>query len=79
VFRKRRMIAYERLLMDIIRGNQTLFMRRDEVTEAWRWIDPIRAAWEQYEYAPVPYEAGTWGPTEANALMSRDGLKWHED
>lgn len=78
VFRKRRMIAYERLLMDIIRGNQTLFMRRDEVAQAWNWIDPIRVAWEQYEYAPIPYEAGTWGPVEANALMSRDGLKWHE-
>ncbi len=79
VFQKRRLIAYERLLMDIVRGNQTLFMRRDEVAEAWRWIDPIRAAWEQYDYAPVPYEAGTWGPVEANALMSRDGLKWAEE
>jgi len=78
VFRKRRMIAYERLLLDIIRGNQTLFMRRDEVAAAWHWIDPIRAAWEQYDYKPVPYEAGTWGPHDARALISRDGLKWNE-
>jgi len=78
VFRKRRMIAYERLLLDIVRGNQTLFMRRDEVAAAWHWIDPIRQAWEQYEYAPVPYEAGSWGPADARALISRDGLKWNE-
>ena len=79
VFKKRQMIAYERLLMDIIRGNQTLFMRRDEVDAAWAWIDPIRAAWEQYKVAAKPYTAGTWGPSAATALISRDGLKWHED
>ncbi len=79
VFQKRKMIAYERLLMDVIRGNQTLFMRRDEVAAAWAWIDPIRAAWEQYQYSPKSYTAGTWGPSAANALISKDGLRWNED
>ena len=79
VFQKRRLIAYERLLLDIIRGNQTLFMRRDEVDAAWAWIDPIHAAWDQYQYRPRPYTAGTWGPPAANALISREGLKWNED
>ena len=79
VFQKRKMIAYERLLMDIIRGNPTLFMRRDEVAAAWAWIDPIQEAWEQYQYSPKSYTAGTWGPGAANALISKDGLRWHED
>lgn len=79
VFKKRQMIAYERLLMDIIRGNQTLFMRRDEVAAAWHWIDPILEAWSTHNYSPVSYEAGTWGPAESNALLSRDGLKWFEE
>lgn len=79
VFQKRKMIAYERLLLDVIRGNQTLFMRRDEVSAAWAWIDPIRAAWQQYQYSPKSYTAGTWGPSAANALISKDGLRWNED
>ena len=76
---KRRMIAYERLIMDVVRGVPTLFMRRDEVAAAWAWIDPIRAAWDQYQYRVKPYTAGTWGPTSASALISRGGMKWHED
>lgn len=79
VFQKRKMIAYERLLLDIIRGNPTLFMRRDEVAAAWAWIDPIREAWEQYEYSPKSYTAGTWGPGASDALISKDGLRWHEE
>lgn len=79
VFQTRRMIAYERLLLDVIRGNQTLFMRRDEVVAAWNWIDPIREAWSQYQYRPKSYTAGSWGPGAANALISREGLKWNED
>ena len=59
--------AYERLLMDVIRGNATLFMRRDEVEAAWRWIDPIREAWNQMDEPPRPYLAGTWGPAAAIA------------
>ena len=71
--------AYERLLMDVVRGNPMLFMRRDEVEAAWAWIDPIRAAWEAGSEAPKPYTAGTWGPSAAVALIERDGRTWHED
>ena len=71
--------AYERLLMDVVRGNPTLFMRRDEVEAAWRWIDPILAAWQGSDEPPKPYAAGTWGPSAAVALIERDGRTWHED
>jgi glucose-6-phosphate 1-dehydrogenase len=71
--------AYERLLLDVIRGNQTLFMRRDEVETAWRWIDPIVEAWGHAADGPRPYTAGTWGPTASVALIERDGRTWHED
>ena len=71
--------AYERLLMDVIRGNATLFMRRDEVEAAWRWIDPIREAWSQMNEPPRPYFAGTWGPAAAIALVERDGRSWSEE
>jgi glucose-6-phosphate 1-dehydrogenase len=71
--------AYERLILDVIRGNQTLFMRRDEVEAAWAWIDPIAEAWEKSSEAPKPYAAGTWGPTAAIALIERDGRTWHDD
>jgi glucose-6-phosphate 1-dehydrogenase len=71
--------AYERLILDVIRGNQTLFMRRDEVEAAWAWIDPIAEAWEKSSDAPKPYAAGTWGPTAAIALIERDGRTWHDE
>lgn len=71
--------AYERLLMDVVRGNQTLFMRRDEVEAAWAWIDPILAAWEAGRDTPKAYTAGSWGPSAAVALIERDGRTWHED
>ncbi len=78
-FHARNPDAYERLLLDVIRGNQTLFMRRDEVEAAWRWIDPIRDAWETSATAPKPYVAGSWGPSAAIALIERDGRTWHEE
>ena len=71
--------AYERLIMDVVRGDQTLFMRRDEVEAAWKWIDPIRAAWNSADETPRPYTAGSWGPTTAIALIERDGRTWLED
>ncbi|MFC3551929.1 glucose-6-phosphate dehydrogenase [Lysobacter cavernae] len=71
--------AYERLLMDVVRGNAMLFMRRDEVEAAWDWIDPIRNAWQASSDAPKPYTAGSWGPSAAVALIERDGRTWHED
>jgi glucose-6-phosphate 1-dehydrogenase len=71
--------AYERLLMDVVRGNQTLFMRRDEVEAAWTWIDPILDAWEASSEPPKPYTSGTWGPSSSIALIERTGRTWHED
>jgi glucose-6-phosphate 1-dehydrogenase len=71
--------AYERLIMDVVRGSQTLFMRRDEVEAAWKWIDPILDAWKASPDMPKPYTAGTWGPSAAVALIERDGRTWHED
>ena len=71
--------AYERLLMDAIRGNAALFMRRDEVEAAWRFIDPIREAWSQVGEPPRPYAAGTWGPAASIALIERDGRTWNEE
>jgi glucose-6-phosphate 1-dehydrogenase len=76
-FKTRQMDAYERLLTDIIKGNLTLFMRRDELDAAWRWIDPIRAGWEQHDGPPKHYTAGSWGPSAATSLISRDGFSWN--
>ncbi|HUB14957.1 MAG TPA: glucose-6-phosphate dehydrogenase [Acetobacteraceae bacterium] len=70
--------AYERLLMDTVRGNPTLFMRRDEVEAAWAWVEPILDSWAGRPDHPRPYSAGTWGPTAAIALIERDGRTWHE-
>jgi glucose-6-phosphate 1-dehydrogenase len=78
-FQARNPDAYERLLLDVIRGDQTLFMRRDEVEAAWSWIDPIHEAWERIGTPPKPYAAGTWGPSAGIALIERDGRTWHED
>jgi glucose-6-phosphate 1-dehydrogenase len=71
--------AYERLLMDAIRGNAALFMRRDEVEAAWKFIDPVRDAWAQLPEPPRPYAAGTWGPNASVALIERDGRTWNEE
>ena len=71
-------IAYERLLLDLIEGDQTLFVRRDEVEAQWDWIDAIRAGWTERGLAPKPYTAGSWGPSAAIALAERDGVTWHE-
>ncbi len=70
--------AYERLIMDVIRGNQTLFMRGDEVEAAWAWTDPIIEAWEAGRDAPRPYDPGSAGPEEAFMLLHRDGRRWRE-
>ena len=71
-------IAYERLLLDLIEGDQTLFVRRDEVEAQWTWIDAIRNVWEEADITPGAYSAGSWGPTAAIALAERDGVQWHE-
>ncbi|MBL1405149.1 MAG: glucose-6-phosphate dehydrogenase [Rhizobiales bacterium] len=68
--------AYERLLLDVIRGNQTLFMRRDEVAAAWEWIDPIIEAWDTHSHECEEYIAGSWGPFSSVALLAGDNRKW---
>ncbi len=74
-----RRIAYERLLLDLVEGKQTLFVRRDEVEAQWHWIDAIRAVWTDEGVKPKIYTAGTWGPAAAIALAERDGVSWHDE
>ena len=70
--------AYERLIMDVIRGNQTLFMRGDEVEAAWAWTDAVIAGWAERGAPPLPYPTGSSGPEDALMLMHRDGRRWRE-
>ncbi|KLU15291.1 MULTISPECIES: glucose-6-phosphate dehydrogenase [Xenorhabdus] len=70
--------AYERLLLEAMRGIQALFVRRDEVEEAWKWVDSIIDAWAADNEPPKPYQAGTWGPVASIALITRDGRSWNE-
>jgi len=74
----RRRIAYERLLLDIMHGNSTLFVRRDEVEQAWHWVDGVARAWTEAGMAPKPYAAGSWGPAGAFALIERSERAWHD-
>jgi glucose-6-phosphate 1-dehydrogenase len=78
-FKTPRMDAYERLLLDVLRGQLTLFMRGDELEAAWEWVEPILTNWEQDDSMPIPYSSGTWGPAAASALIGRDGLQWREE
>jgi glucose-6-phosphate 1-dehydrogenase len=78
-FKVRREEAYERLLLDIIRGNQALFVRQDELEQAWRWVEPILDTWESDRSGPKQYTAGTWGPSASSALLLQDGFRWHEE
>ena len=68
--------AYERLLLDVIRGDNTLFTRNDELEAAWRFVAPLLDAWEGGNATPAFYDAGTWGPDAADKLLSRDGRRW---
>jgi glucose-6-phosphate 1-dehydrogenase len=77
-FNKRAPLAYERLLLDVIRGTATLFMHRLEVEEAWRWIEPVHRGWEDLGDRPRVYSAGTWGPPESIALIVQDRRYWYE-
>ena len=78
-FKQRPMEAYERLLLDAIRGNLTLFMRRDELDAAWAWCEPILDGWQASDQVPRPYNAGSWGPAASSALVGRDGNAWREE
>ena len=70
--------AYERLILDAIAGDATLFARRDEVEEAWRFIDHIEHAWHESENKPpmAEFVAGSWGPKEADEMIKNDGFAW---
>jgi len=74
----RKRIAYERLYLDAIEGNGTLFVRRDETEAAWQWVDAIAEGWRAAGITPKPYPAGTWGPGAAVSLTERHGHGWRE-
>ena len=74
----RRRIAYERLLLDVMHGNSTLFVRRDEVEQAWTWVDGVANAWREASMPPKPYAAGSWGPAGAFALIERSNRAWYD-
>ncbi len=71
-----RSFAYKRLLLDAIAGNSTLFIHRDEVTSAWKWIDPIIEHWQKSPSSLQPYPAGSWGPEASDELLKQDGNHW---
>ncbi|KQW82903.1 glucose-6-phosphate dehydrogenase [Brevundimonas sp. Root1279] len=73
----RRRIAYERLLLDALHGDSTLFVRRDEAEQAWKWVDEVSEAWADGHVKPQEYVAGTWGPEAADFLLSRTGRAWN--
>lgn len=75
---KRSADAYERLLLDVIKGDQTLFLRQDELEQAWHWVDPILEAWESSSSPPEYYSSGSWGPAGSTLLLAKDGRLWHE-
>ena len=75
---QRRRIAYERLYLDAIEGNGTLFVRRDETEAAWQWVDAIADGWRAAGIIPKPYPAGTWGPAASVSLTERHGHSWRE-
>lgn len=70
--------AYERLMLEVLNGNQSLFVSRDEVEAAWIWADSIIDAWKATNEAPKPYAAGTWGPVASISLIARDDRHWVE-
>ena len=71
--------GYERLLLDALSGRLNLFVRSDEQEQAWRWVEPVLAAWAEDSAGPRPYMAGSWGPAAASALVARDGNTWAEE
>ncbi len=74
----RRRIAYERLMLGALSGSQILFVRRDETEAAWAWIDAIAEGWKQRDMKPLPYAAGTSGPSAAYVLTERNGQTWYD-
>ncbi|PZO04284.1 MAG: glucose-6-phosphate dehydrogenase [Alphaproteobacteria bacterium] len=74
----RRRIAYERLLLDAMAGDSTLFVRRDEAEKAWEWVDQVSQAWADAGTKPHDYAPGTWGPDAADMLLARTGRDWNK-
>lgn len=70
--------AYERLLLDVLRGDSTLFTRSDELEAAWKFVNPILEAWDKPNHRPVEYPAGSWGPAAADAMLKRHGAAWRK-
>jgi len=70
--------GYERLMLEAMRNNPTLFLSRDEIEQAWTWVDSIQDAWAHQNESPKPYPAGSWGPVASVALLARDGRDWEE-
>ncbi len=70
--------AYERLLLDVILGDQSLFTRIDFVLNSWKFVTNILDTWNNHDIRPLPYAAGTWGPAEAEQLLARDGFRWRK-
>jgi glucose-6-phosphate 1-dehydrogenase len=70
--------GYEKLILEALRGNTTLFLSREEIEQAWTWIDSIQLAWSKNRTAPKAYPAGSWGPLASVALLARDGRGWEE-
>lgn len=77
-FKERYPGPYERLLMDVVRGNPTLFMRSDEVEASWQWIDSIISSWKEQSVPPLLYPAGSWGPAANFQLIERNKRHWHD-
>ena len=71
--------AYERLLMEVLRGNPALFMRRDEVEAAWQWADSIIDGWASTNQKVESYVAGSWGPSASSLLLDRDNRTWQPE
>jgi len=70
--------AYETLLLEVIKGDQWLFVSRDEVEASWTWCDTLLEAWQDNGISTKPYGAGTWGPSKSEMLIEKDGRSWHE-
>ena len=79
VQKEARRMAYQRLFMDIINNDTTLFVRRDEVEAAWLWADPILETWQKSAEKPIQYAAGSWGPSAAYTLTEKYGHYWHDE
>ena len=77
VIRPATLDAYERLFLDAINGDQSLFVGREEIEESWRWIDQLISACQQRKVDAKPYHAGSWGPAKAEVLIEKDFRSWH--